>query len=145
MSRKTRYLYWEWDEMTVEDNKSIAVAVIEELGRLNIPMELFADDAVWRIPGQGDIKLEKFQHSLRRLYEMYFAEPGNMIIHGVTAEGDRVAVESESFITLRGGKTYNNTYHWLLILEDGKVKCIREHTNTAYAREMFGIDFSPQI
>jgi hypothetical protein len=53
------------------------------------------------------------------------------------AEGDRVAVEAESFAELTNGKVYNNRYHFFFELADGKVTKVREYMDTAHAREIF--------
>ena len=42
-------------------------------------------------------------------------------IHSMTAEDDRVAIEAESYGEHASGKTYNNHYHFLMRLRDGKI------------------------
>ncbi len=53
--------------------------------------------------------------------------PGGISVNvtGVTAEGDRVAVEAESIATMPNGRTLNQVYHFLFEFEDGKVRRAR--------------------
>ena len=52
---------------------------------------------------------------------------------GLTAEGDRVAVEAESYAKMKNGKTYQNTYHFLFIVRDGKIQSVKEYLDTIHA------------
>ena len=52
---------------------------------------------------------------------------------GITAEGDRVAVEAESYAKMKNGKTYQNTYHFLFIVRDGKIQSVKEYLDTIHA------------
>lgn len=55
---------------------------------------------------------------------------------GLTAEGDRVAVEAESSGETATGRTYNNQYHFLFEVRDGKIQAAREYLDTLYAKEV---------
>ena len=55
---------------------------------------------------------------------------------GLTAEGDRVAVEAESFAKMKNGKTYQNKYHFLFIVRDGKIQSVKEYLDTIHANEV---------
>lgn len=52
-----------------------------------------------------------------------------------TAEGDRVAMEAESY-ALVSGKVYNNLYHFLHIVRDGKIRMVKEYLDTQHATEI---------
>jgi uncharacterized protein len=54
----------------------------------------------------------------------------------VTAEGDRVAVEAESHAKMKSGKLYQNKYHFLLTIRDGKIQGVKEYLDTAHADEV---------
>ena len=57
----------------------------------------------------------------------------------LTAEGDRVAVEAESYGETASGKIYNNRYHFLIEVRDGKIQAGREYLDTIHAKEvLFG-------
>ena len=50
-----------------------------------------------------------------------------------TAEGDRVAVEAESYTQTRNGRTYNNLYHFVFRVREGKIACVKEYLDTMHA------------
>ena len=59
-------------------------------------------------------------------------------ILSMTAEEDRVAAESKGRSTLVNGTPYNNEYHMLFRLKDGKIFQIREYFCTKLTEEAFG-------
>jgi hypothetical protein len=61
----------------------------------------------------------------------------NMKMVGITAEGDRVAIEGETHTELQDGRVYQNKYHFLLIFEEGRVKEVREYHDTQHALQTF--------
>jgi ketosteroid isomerase-like protein len=63
----------------------------------------------------------------------------NTTILGVTAEGERVAIEAVGFMELSDDKTYNNEYHLLFkVGPDGKIFSFKEYMDTAEAIRVFG-------
>ena len=48
------------------------------------------------------------------------------------AEGEKVAVELESYGELRSGRVYNNEYHMLLTTRGGKISAVREYHDTQH-------------
>jgi ketosteroid isomerase-like protein len=57
-------------------------------------------------------------------------------VTGVTAEGDKVAVEAESHANMKSGKTYQNKYHFLITIQDGKIQAVKEYLDTAHADDV---------
>ena len=55
---------------------------------------------------------------------------------GVTAEGDRVAVEAEWTGQTIRGRPYHNRYHILFEVCGGKIQSIREYHDTLHAQEV---------
>lgn len=55
---------------------------------------------------------------------------------GMTAEGDQVAVEAESFAQLRNGRIYNNLYHFLFRVRDGKIVGVKEYLDTMHTQRV---------
>jgi len=51
----------------------------------------------------------------------------HMTVKGMVAEGDKVAVELESRGELDNGRLYNNEYHLLMTIRDGKVHAVKEY------------------
>jgi ketosteroid isomerase-like protein len=54
-------------------------------------------------------------------------------ILNLTAEDDRVACEWEGRCTLLSGKEYNNQYHFLMFIRDGKIHKMKEYMDTKLA------------
>lgn len=55
---------------------------------------------------------------------------------GWTAQGERVAMEAESMATMSSGKVYNNLYHFLHIVRDGKIRAGKEYLDTQHATDV---------
>jgi len=57
-------------------------------------------------------------------------------IKGMTAEDERVAVEINGEAMHASGATYNNQYHFLLIIKDGKILELKEYMDTQLAAKI---------
>jgi ketosteroid isomerase-like protein len=55
---------------------------------------------------------------------------------GWTTQGERVAMEAESHAQMSNGKAYNNLYHFLHIVRDGKIRMVKEYLDTQHATEI---------
>lgn len=55
---------------------------------------------------------------------------------GWTAEGERVAMEAESYGVMDNGKVYNNLYHFLHIVRNGKICAVKEFLDTSHAADV---------
>lgn len=64
--------------------------------------------------------------------------PIRLSIIDMTAEGDRVAVEAETDSEMLNGKRYNNAYHFVFKLRDGKFHEVREYSCSHLAQSCFG-------
>ena len=109
--------------------------------RFDDALALLADDATWRVMGQTSIS--------RTYSKAEFAA----LVHGIsastvsgiqvtptllTAEADRVAMEAESLGPMKDGKVYRNQYHFLHILENGRIRTVREYLDTEHVTQIFG-------
>lgn len=56
----------------------------------------------------------------------------------MTAEDDRVSVEAEGASTLVNGVPYNNQYHFLFYIRDGRVYLLKEYIDTKLADATLG-------
>jgi len=65
-----------------------------------------------------------------------FPQGISFVIHHLTAEEDRVAIEAESFATHVSGKPYNNKYHFFMRLRDGLITEIKEYMDTEMVTEV---------
>jgi len=57
-------------------------------------------------------------------------------IHALTAQGERVAIEAESYGKHVSGKIYNNKYHFLMRARGGKIVEWREYMDTMHANDV---------
>ena len=120
----------------IEANKKIALRMIEQISLGIIDDELVTPDAYWWVPGQGNLTRAQFQ-TLVDGFGKLRKKLGGIKVTGVTAEGDRVAVEAEAEIELVNDKIYQNTYHFLFLFKNGKICCSKEYNDSHYAAEMF--------
>lgn len=54
-----------------------------------------------------------------------------------TAEGERVAVETEWYAELENGRVYNNLYHFVFVIKNGEIESIKEFLDTEHTRAVF--------
>ena len=60
-----------------------------------------------------------------------------LTLTGWTAEGDRVAVEMESYGEMTNGNVYNNFYHFLATVSNGRITALREYMETHQVKQLF--------
>ena len=59
-------------------------------------------------------------------------------IDDIIAEGDRVVVRGRGEFRTKAGKDYNNSYCFVLRLEEGRLVELREYLDTALVERVFG-------
>lgn len=120
-----------------EAGKQIAANFLRAIERGDIAAidALLAPDFHWWVAGWGARSRAELLAALQRTMQGF--EQRRITITGVTAEGDRVAVEAEGHFE-RPGLTYRNTYHYLFIVRDGGIASGREYFDTAAAAAAFG-------
>src|SRR5690349_8834715 len=90
-------------------------------------LDLMTDDATWWLPGKpGQLPVvgTRTKPQIARLFQTMGAAlegPLKMTVKSAIAEGDKVAMEVESLGQLRNGRTYNQEYHFLITVRDGKI------------------------
>jgi len=125
--------------MGASDNKKIVTELFAHLsaGRRQQALELMGDDATWWSPGIGVITKAQFAQMMGYL-DKIMKGPIKMTLKRMTAEDDRVAAEAESDADVVNGRHYHNTYHFLVVVRDGKIREVKEYTDTKYAADVFG-------
>lgn len=126
--------------MTLESNKELAASLFSrfDANDLSGALDLLHDDATWWIagkPGQQPAAGEHDKASIGKLLRRMASqlpEGLRMTVKGVLAEGDRVALEVESRGPLRNGRVYEQQYHFLLTIRDGKIASVREYLDTQH-------------
>ncbi len=128
----------------VEQNKAIVVEFLSRFSKGDVAglLALMDDQATWwvsgKIAGLSDTyEKERFGALLNGVKTAYKGGAMQFKPTVMTAEGDRVAVEAESFAELMNGRIYNNLYHLLFSFKDGKIFRVREYMDTQHAYETF--------
>ena len=129
--------------MSLQANKETVLAFLKSLSSGKPDGNYLCADAQWWVPGIGTVSREAFFAMADRFQSMVKA-PAVIGIDAVTAEGDRVAVEARASAELLDGRIYENTYHFLFYLRDGKIREAREHNNSVIPAALFGGALSPQ-
>lgn len=127
--------------MSTGQNKKIAVGLLEDLskGNINGVLNAMSESATWWVAGNlPELSGTKSKKEIAEL----FGNLGSLFPKGLTvtvdstiAEGDRVAIEAHSYGEAATGRLYQNKYHWLIEVRDGKVQAVKEYMDTLHARE----------
>lgn len=131
--------------MTIEENKQIARRFIDGLGTKGDTevYDLLDEGLVWTVmadsksfPLGGDMSKGQFIDHFQG-FRNALPEGMKLVVTGVTAEGDRVAIEAKSTAVLANGNELNQVYHFLLEIENGSITRVREYMDTAHAVRIF--------
>jgi ketosteroid isomerase-like protein len=127
--------------MGAEENKKIVLGFLENLSAGNgaAVLNTLADSATWWVAGNFALSGTKTKAQFTELIGSLGPKiDGALRVtpKGVTAEGDRVAVEAESYAKMRNGKTYQNQYHFLFVVRDGKIQQVKEYLDTTHANDV---------
>lgn len=119
------------------DNKRVATAFLAAIadGDGAALEALLAPDFHWWVAGWGERSRAALLTALDRTMAGFSTR--RITVTGITAEGERVAVEAEGHFE-RPGLIYCNTYHYLFIVRDGQIASGREYFDTAAASAVFG-------
>lgn len=105
-------------------------------GDVEQTMALFAEDATWWVAGttpiSGTYDKAEFTRLLSGVLDICTG-PIAITPKAFTCDGERVAVEAESFTQTRSGRIYNNHYHFLFTVQGGKIAGVREYLDTMHA------------
>ncbi len=123
--------------MTAAENKAILTAVFDALaeGDGRPFVAAMADDFTWRMEGttawSGTFrgKAEVQEKVLRPLFAQ-FATPYRNRAERMIAEDDTVVVLCRGEVTTRTGKSYDNSYCYVIRMRDGRMVELREYFDT---------------
>lgn len=106
-------------------------------------LSLLDDDVRWRMMGQqgglpisGEMDKQGIKDLMISVKELMVGQL-MMTTKAWTIDDNRVAVEVESLGELKNGKRYNNLYHYLIIVKDGRIETIKEYADTDQVRRVF--------
>lgn len=124
-----------------EQNKELARTFLDALSRADVDVidTMYAEDISLRVPGTLPFSGTKGKaEALAGIPEVLglFPEGLKFEVEALTAEGERVAIEATSDgVTFRGDR-YQQTYHFLMRVRDGKIIEWREYMDTDLARKV---------
>ena len=130
--------------MGIAENKQVVSGFINALasGNIDVLNSTLADDATWWLP--GSLPVSGTHQGKKGIFEGFLAKaaplfhPGSLAIEvrNTIAEGNCVAVEWVARGKTTKGKTYENYYHIMFEVKDGKIQAVREYVDTLYAKEV---------
>ena len=128
----------------LEANKAVARQYFELIaaGDAEGTANLFTEDGKLMVMGKTllpevTVGREAIKQMIAALPQL-FPETGLKVIPDIfTAEDDRVAVIAHSEAVHVSEKPYNNRYHFLLIIRDGKIAESREFMDTLLVTNVF--------
>jgi len=131
--------------MTIEHNKQIAREFFSRFSANDIAgaLDTMAEDASWWIagkPGSTPVAGIQSKTQIARIFYRMVEQATDglrMTVKGMTAEADRVALEIESYGKLENGRIYNQEYHTLMVIRDGKISAVREYLDTQHVFEVW--------
>lgn len=127
-----------------EANKALVAEFMRvfSTGDVDRILSFMDDSATWWVAGtiegiSGTKDKRGFGEMLAGLSQL--AESGAISLTPLawTAEGDRVAVETESYSELTNGRVYNNLYHFVFEVRHGRIQRIKEFLDTEHTRAVF--------
>jgi uncharacterized protein len=129
--------------MSIEQNKKVAAEFFSRIDANDVPgaLGLLAEDATYWIAGDKAVIPSAGEHDkngMSKLFHVMGKALGDglrMTVKGMTAEGDRVAIEAESRGELRNGRVYAQKYHLLMIVRDGRIAAVREYLDTQHVHD----------
>jgi uncharacterized protein len=124
--------------MGADENKEIVAGVFAELAKGNGKpfVDAMAEDFTWILPGTTKwSKTYRGKQAVRRelLAPLFaqFADRYTNTARRILADGDFVVVECEGKVTTKSGKPYNNSYCYIIRMQDGKMRELTEYLDTA--------------
>jgi ketosteroid isomerase-like protein len=124
-----------------ERNEQLIRTFFETLstGDLERVRPMLHEDATWTvmasgIPGAGEKKgrkaiIDEFLAPVRGIFED--GDPKVSVVN-VISKGRLVAAETRGAGRLKNGTPYNNVYAWMIEVDDGKIRALREYMDSYY-------------
>jgi uncharacterized protein len=123
--------------MSVEQNRAQAIKFLQRMRECQgIDGALVTEDFQWWSPTTGYADTAKMRELVAALEPIMPRMP-DITVTATTAEGDRVAIEAFGSCELTNGRRYDNTYHFLIELRDGRICRIKEYSDTKLVHDSF--------
>lgn len=125
--------------MSIEENKRVIQQFIDRFNANDAAaLDSLADDATWWISGKKDQNPAAGTYTKAQIAQLLTNMASQLpnglkiTIKNLIAEGDQVAMEAESYGELRNGRVYNQQYHFLITLREGKIASVKEYLDTQH-------------
>lgn len=127
----------------LEQNKQVARGFIAALGAMDMDgiQKFFADQVEYNVPNTG---CTSGKFDLRRFLKIMAGlgracpQGLRLEVRDLTAEDDRVSIRVDGFSKMVDGSEYNNRYHFLLKIKDGKIFEAYEYYDSLLVERIFG-------
>ena len=132
------------DSTELAANKALVARFFEAFSnsRFDDALDLMDDSGTWWVSGTTDISGTYSKEEFRELATGITGGTKSgvqLTSTGMTAEGHRVAAEAVSDGETLAGKRYQNKYHFLFEVRDGKITAVREYMDPMHVREVFDV------
>lgn len=124
---------------TIEQNKELVRGFMDLLskGEVDEAFTRLADDADWfSLSSRQFNPKAQIQAMIHHVYANMLRAPIVQTIISMTAEDDRVAVQSEGRSETTSGVRYDNLYHFLFQIRDDKICRLWEYTDTKLSHDV---------
>lgn len=128
-------------------NKELVASFIEAM-RISDVINLSTmttNDFSWWIAGKTEYLQTAGEHDKDFFISFFgggtdlFPNGAEFTVTGMIAEDDKVAAEANMKATTAMGTPYDNSYHFLFTIEDGKIARMKEYMDTYHAKTTFGL------
>ena len=133
------------DTTDTQANRGIAESFYRRFDANDIAgaLDLMADDLTFWIAGKPGGNPSAGLHTKQEMADIFrrmttrMKDGLRMTVKQVTAEGERVALEVESYGELLNGRVYNQEYHALMTIRGGKIAAVREYMDTLHVQDVW--------
>ena len=131
--------------MSIEENKHIVRKFLAKFAERDIEglIDMLTDDVVWWISGKPELLPQAGNKNKAQISAVFRGLgskiPGGMEMRlkSLISEGDTVAAEVESYGEVDNGRIYNNDYHFLFKIRDGKIALAKEYMDSLHLKTVF--------
>ncbi|WP_279099715.1 nuclear transport factor 2 family protein [Gordonia bronchialis] len=127
-----------------QQNKELIADFMEEFSKGDVEaiLSYLSPTATWWVAGtidgiSGTKSKAEFGEMLSSLSTATTTGAIRLTPLAWTAEGERVAVETESYAEMTNGRVYNNLYHFVFVVRDSKIESVKEFLDTEHTRAVF--------
>ena len=130
----------------LSENKALVKEFIEAMKTSNVDKlkTMITTDFSWWIIGKPSYLATAGEHDTGYFLGFFkgaelFPKGADFKATSMISEGNVVAAEAEFKAETAMGTFYENSYHFLFILENGKIKRMKEYMDTYHAKVTFGL------